>query len=118
MSEIQYARNALKTPDGTILESHGRHDYISHIDKNGETYMTDGGLSYIRRSVNKENYEDLSVSATAPFETIRESFSWGTYGKDGKQPLTWKLLKDMESDHIYAVLQTQSLDEKVREWMK
>jgi len=32
---------------------------------------------------------------------------WGTYGKDGKQPLKYIPLDDMDSGHIEAVLKTQ-----------
>ena len=31
----------------------------------------------------------------------------GTRGKDGRQPLVYKLLKDLDSDHIEAILKTQ-----------
>ena len=37
--------NRLKTPDGTILESLHRHDYVTHTDANGKEYMLDGGAT-------------------------------------------------------------------------
>ena len=46
--------NRIKTPDGTILTSYNRHDYVSYEDANGLEYMVDGGLEYLRRNVNNE----------------------------------------------------------------
>ena len=96
--------NSIRTPDGTVLVSHHRHDYKTHQDENGETYMVDGGTQYLRRSMNKEPYEDLSVYSDEPFKKIREVFTWGTRGKNGDQPLKWVVLKDMDTDHIKAIL--------------
>jgi hypothetical protein len=104
-----YALNSIRTPDGTVLVSRHRHDYVSHTDKNGEIYFVDGGHDYLHRSTNKEQAEDLSVSFDDNFDKVREVFEWGTYGKDGKQPLTYVKLKDMEVGHIKAVLVTQNL---------
>jgi hypothetical protein len=38
---------------------------------------------------------------------IREWMHWGTYGKNGDQPLKYVLLKDMSDEHIQAILETQ-----------
>lgn len=83
MSEPRIILNRIVTPDGTILTSYTRHDYKGYTDANGEYYMTDGGNSYIRRSVNKEPYEDLTLYEDSPFEDIRKNCHWGTYGKEG-----------------------------------
>lgn len=40
-------------------------------------------------------------------ELVRDWMEWGTYGKTGKEPLRWVLLKDMSDDHIQAILDTQ-----------
>jgi hypothetical protein len=98
-------RNALQTPDGTILESNYRHDYKTHVDtKNGKTYMVDGGLDYIRRNMNGDE-KDLSVSLDDGHEVVREEMKWGTYGKDGNETLRFIKLKDMTTDHILACLE-------------
>jgi hypothetical protein len=36
-----------------------------------------------------------------------EILFWGTYGKDGKQPFKQILIKDMDSEHLQACLNTQ-----------
>ena len=104
MSTLVY--NAIRTPDGTVLESKHRHDYNVYVDKNGKEYMVDGGLEYIRRNVHADApYEELSVYITDGHDKVREVMKWGTYGIDGDQPLTYILLKDMNSAHIGACLE-------------
>ena len=99
-------RNAMRTPDGTILESHSVHDYVTHMDKNGHEYMLDGGLSYVRASCWGDE-EFLTVWRDDRHEVVREALEWGTYGVDGDQPLTHIKLMDMDTDHILACLETQ-----------
>jgi len=72
-----------------------------------ESYMVDGGLDYQRGFINTVPAKDMSVYTDGPFELIREVFCWGTYGKDGKQPLTYKPLKTLTDEHIAAILDTQ-----------
>jgi len=104
----QLLSNSIRTPDGTVISSHSRHDYVTHTDANGLTYMVDGGTAYLRRTVHKDApYEELSVYMTEDHEHNREHFRWGGRGPKGDQPLRWILLKDMELGHIEAVLATQ-----------
>jgi hypothetical protein len=99
--------NAIITPDGTRLESLHRHDYQTHIDANGEEYMIDGGLDYVRRSINKQPAIDAFVYSDDKHDVIREQFLWGTYGKNGDQPLQKKPVKSLDTEHIEAILKTQ-----------
>ena len=109
MSEARIVSNRIRTPDGTILESRHRHDYVTYVDKNGKEYMVDGGLDYLRRNLHDDApYEELSVYDDAPYALVREVFKWGTRGKDGKQPLKFVPLKDLTTEHIEAILDTQS----------
>ena len=82
--------NAIKTPDGTILESAHRHDYKSYKDANGETYVID--------------QISLAVYDDAPHIVQRTIITWGSYGINGDQPL--KLIKvcDMDTSHLENVL--------------
>ena len=97
--------NAIRTPDGTVLESRHVYDYKTHTDKNGEVYMVDGGLEYLRRSYN-ENFpaEELSVYLEDGQEVVREVATWGSYGKNGDEPLKYILIKDMTEEHIQNCL--------------
>jgi hypothetical protein len=100
--------NAIITPDGTRLESTHRHDYQTYTDANGEEYMIDGGTDYIRRSVNKEPAIDATITTDDPHAVIRTAFTWGTYGKNGDQPLVRKTLASLGTEHIEAILRTQT----------
>lgn len=100
--------NRIQTPDGTILQSYHVHDYKTHIDRiTGEEYMVDGGLNYFRRSQNVIPATDMTVYDTDPHYIIRDVFAWGTRGKDGKQPLVFKPISLLATDHIEAILETQ-----------
>lgn len=97
-------RNAIQTPDGTILESTARHDYKEYIDVDtGEWFMVDGGLVYQRRSTNVVG-KDLTLYDDEPHEVQRDVLTWGTYGKTGDDPYQKVKVKDMTTGHILAVL--------------
>ena len=67
MNNVVYS--ALRTPDGTLLESKHRHDFVSHEDANGKTYMLDGGLDYIRSSCNGDEVF-IEVTLDYPHEIV------------------------------------------------
>jgi hypothetical protein len=100
----QIVRNSMITPDGTELISMHVHDYRQHEDKNGETYMVDGGTEYLRRSVNKIPAQDTSVYVGESHEKVREGGYWGSRGVNGDQPVVFKPIKDLDDDHIQALL--------------
>jgi hypothetical protein len=103
----RYLLNRIKTPDGTILTSRYTHDYVSYIDKNRLEYSVDGGLDYLSRSCPSVMYEELSVSNNDPFEKIRESLEWGSYGKYGNQPLHWIPICMLTDNHIRVILENR-----------
>ena len=107
-------KSSIKCPDGTILTSRHRHDYQAHLDKNKELYVNDGGINYIRRSINKEPYEDISLYSDDSFEKLREGLEWASFGKNGDEPLHYKSVSNMSTKHIKAIL----LNCKVADYMK
>lgn len=109
LTEIPHIiRNAIKTPDGTIIESRHRHDYKVYKDKNGLEYMVDGGHDYLRRNVhNNHPYEELVVYDTDPFHKIRNSFMWGSYGKEGNESLKMIKLCEMSDEHIKSIIENE-----------
>lgn len=102
--EVNLIKNCIETPDGTLLYSRHRHDYQSHLDENGKTYFTDGGLEYVRCSSHGDEIHHC-VWDDDNFDKVREALEWGSYGKGGDQPMSWIRLCDMETDHIEAVLE-------------
>ena len=98
--------NRMRTPDGTILESRHRHDYVTHLDKNGKEYMLDGGLDYVRSSANGDEWL-LTIYTDYPHELIRLHAKWGTFGKNGDEPLKYVAIADMDPYHLRACLDTQ-----------
>ena len=106
-NENYLIRNAIQTPDGTIIESHNRHDFVCHTDANGFRYCVDGGLDYCRYSFDANapspKYLSKYLFKISNEEAVKIA-KWGTYGKTGKEPLKWIPIADMETDHINKVL--------------
>jgi hypothetical protein len=108
--------NAMRTPDGTVIQSRHRHDYVTHTDENGKVYMVDGGLDYIRRSVHKDQ-EDMSLYDNEPHEVQAKVLTWGTYGKNGDQPLQHVSISEMSTAHIGNVLSMGNINPVHRKCM-
>jgi hypothetical protein len=102
--DVDIIRNAIMTPDGTVLSSRHVHDYVGHTDKNGQYYAVDGGRCYLKR-IGPQDYTELSVNSNAPFEVIRENLEWGTRGKDGKELVRYVKLSQMSNEHIENILE-------------
>ena len=49
----------------------------------------------------------MSCSIEASHLALRGIWKWGTYGKEGTQPMRKVLLKDLSDNHLRAILNTQ-----------
>lgn len=110
-------RNAIRTPDGTVLESKSHYDYQSYVDANGKTYMVDGGREmYTRRSIH-DDQEDLTVYYSAGHEVCRELITWGTYGINGDQPLKHVTVAEMDTAHLETVVKLPRISPIIKQVM-
>jgi hypothetical protein len=101
----QLVYNAIQTPDGTILVSRHRHDYVYHTDENGFEYMVDGGNDYQRTISNPTApHTDVSLYLDDDFSLIREKVCRGGRGKDGMQPLTFTPICEMNDEWLQAAI--------------
>lgn len=103
MNQPKIIVSRLRTPDGTILHSRHRHDYVTHVDANGRTYILDGGSEYIRHSANGDE-ELLTVYSNSPHSEKREYATWGTYGIHGRSAIRYVPIKDLSEDHILNII--------------
>ncbi len=98
MEERKVIVSRIKTPDWTILESKHVHDYVAHMDANGELYFLDGGNEYMRTSINNESWEDWSIYSDYPYDIIRMFLKRGTFNTKGER--IWIPLCKMTDEHL------------------
>ena len=88
---------------GETLVSFHTHDYKTCSCDN-ETSV-DGGTSYIRYGgVDLSLVKSLALYDDDPFEKIREVVCRGGRGIDGKQPLKYTPLKDINDEWLGAII--------------
>lgn len=96
--------NAIRTPDGTVIESRYRHDFVMHVDDNGKSYGVDGGNDYLRRIGDTSDCEELSInfeSWTFEFhEKVRLVLKRGGRGKSGLEPIKWVPFSEMSDEWV------------------
>lgn len=116
----QLAIKILESRPPIYLNSIYRHDYLSYKFQDGTSIFIDGGNSlcdggyYYRSSgpldiLNKS--ENYTLTDKDSFKTIKKKLLWGTRGKSGKEPLTYRPLIELETDHLKAILKTQKSSE-------
>lgn len=100
----QIVHNSIKCLEcNEVLVSLHVHDYNTCSCPNDA--MVDGGTYYERyggKDLNK--IQTMYIYADDDFEIVRKYAVRGSRGKDGKQPLTWIAICDMDDDYLQAVL--------------
>lgn len=109
--KAQMIQNAVYDKINNIwYKSSHRWDYVSiDLPDGGQTFI-DGGDDYRRTSVNfnhVEGFEDWVLYENDLIEKVKERLLWGTYGKNGTDPLRWVPLSQCSTEHLYAILNTQ-----------
>lgn len=96
--------NRIRTPDGTLLTSTHRHDFVAYLDANGCKYVVDGGLDYLRRSYPSDFPPDeLSIYSDASFDVIRESVAWNIESASDHSP-HWVAIEQLDTKYIRQIL--------------
>lgn len=119
MSQIVY--NAIRCPDGVVIESRHRWDFVKHTQEDGRYYAVDGGLSYCKRVSSDDDYVELLLTLDDKHETIREYFNWKSLRDENFKPLKKPIitkLKDLDTKHIENILKDLANWPAIREVLK
>lgn len=85
------------------IVSRTRHDYVTCECPNDA--MVDGGLDYIRYGAkDMKKVVHHAVYDDEDFSKVRQYATRGSRGIDGRQPLSWIPICDMDDDYLQAVL--------------
>lgn len=87
---------------GDIIESRHRHDFKSC---SCGAVAIDGGYDY--QHITGNNWKNLVVTSNDPYKVQRAAFTWKSYGKSGNEYPRYIPLKDLDTPHIFAILDTQ-----------
>ena len=104
--------NKAITPEGNVLRSRYRHDYVWSCDSEGTRYFLDGGLDYVR--CGGEGLKVITLTTDSPIADIREHWDWGSYGKWGLKDFHYILLKDLSEEHINNILTLDYISDTIR----
>src|SRR3990167_3439246 len=95
-------QNAIRTPDGTVLNSLHEHDCIVHIDKvNNFKYLINGGLAF-KRKLTDGNEEILILQDTDTFENVRKNILIKVNKK-------WKKAVELTKEELQLAMTSKNL---------
>lgn len=94
---------------GETLISYYGHDYKTCSCP--QATMVVGGNEYGRYGgMDLDKVQTNYIYSDAPFEQLREVITRGSRGKDGKQPLTYIKLKDIDNEYLDALIDYEELN--------
>ena len=99
---------------GDVLVSLNRHDYKTCGCDNKT--MLDGGTEYQRYGGKVLKHVDLSgtIYLTDGFEKCRIAPIWGSYGKDGTDPIKYMSVSEMDTEHLGTVI--KEMGDRIEKW--
>ena len=112
-------QNAVYVPSAdTYYVSSSRNSYVTFkVSTSKDIFFIDGGQDYCRRNFTTHpDIKDFNIYDTSSDDEIYERLLWGSRGPMGKDPLHYRLVKDLETDHMKSILSTQhQIDQHVRD---
>jgi hypothetical protein len=113
-------QNAIYIPSKDLyLISLHRHHFNIDLDTG---CACDGGKDYLKRTGDRALWTDWSVMSDTPDLTKHHRLLWGTRGKDGKEPISFRPISSLELDHLKAILANCSVspltEETIKYWIK
>lgn len=91
------------------IVSYNRHDYKTCLCPNNA--MVDGGTDYLRYGAkDMSKIKIFAVYADDNFQIVRKFATRGGRGKDGKEPLQYVAIADMNDNWLEAVLDYGGVD--------
>jgi hypothetical protein len=86
-----------------VLVSLEQHDFNSCSCGN---LSVDGGKAYTKRLCKggRETYKELSLCSDSPHGELRDKLERGGRGIDGRQPLTWVKIKDINDNWLNSLI--------------
>lgn len=108
-TQPQIIQNAVYVPSQrTYYVSAHVHDFIP-FSVGDEEHFIDGGTDYFRSTLLDSAKADKLVvdyclTSANTLDEIRQKLLWGTYGKDGRQPLAWLPISELSVEHLGALI--------------
>jgi hypothetical protein len=103
-------QNAFQTPDGTVLFSKCSKNIEYFDTKVNKMYFICGGRSLMFNNID-DRCIPYFITENTSLKDLKSKLLWRTYGKkqwEKREEATYRLLVDLESDHLERILNMSS----------